>query len=48
MDDWLVFCVSVLNDFFTLDIGDFNISSVFLAIACVGVVSSALLIKIRR
>lgn len=48
VDNWLVFLRQVLSDVFTLTLGDYQIFQIFLAIAIVSVVSSALVIRVKR
>lgn len=48
VDNWLVFLRNVLTDMYTLQFGDYSIFQIFLAIAIVSVVSSALVIRVKR
>lgn len=45
---WIQFLRNVLSDMYSLNFGDYQIFDIFLAIACVSVVSSALVIRVKR
>lgn len=48
VDQWLVFLRTVMADMLSFQFGEYNIFQVFLAIACVSVVTSALVIRVKR
>lgn len=48
VDSWLTFLRTVLTNVYTLQFGEYNIFQIFLAIAIVSVVSSALVIRVKR
>lgn len=48
VDNWLVFLRTVLSDMYNFQFGDYSIFQIFLAIAIVSVVSSALVIRVKR
>lgn len=48
VDAWLVVMRTILTDMFTLYIGPYPIFEYFLAMACVSVVTSALVLRIKR
>lgn len=48
VDSWLVFMRNVLSDMYNLQFGSYPIFQIFLAMAVVSVVSSALVIRVKR
>lgn len=48
MESWLNFLVSCMSDMFTYQLGEYSVFQLFLAMSVIGVVASALLLKVRR
>ena len=48
VESWLEFLRTVLTDCYTLQFGSYDIFQIFLAFACISVVSSALILKVKR
>lgn len=48
VNQWLLFLNSILADLYSYQFGSYNIFEIFLGIACVSVVTSAVVIRIKR